>query len=59
MYKALEQMIRKQIKLVAHAFYSSIQGVEAGEFLIWRPVWSTEEFQDSLGYTEKTSFRKD
>jgi hypothetical protein len=24
----------------------------------WRPAWSTSEFQDSQGYTEKPSLRK-
>jgi hypothetical protein len=31
---------------------------EAGGFLSSRPAWSTDEFQDSQGYTEKPYLKK-
>jgi hypothetical protein len=43
----------KKKKLVVHAFNSSTREIEAGRFLSSRPAWSTSEFQDSQGYTEK------
>jgi hypothetical protein len=42
--------------LVAHAFNPSIR--EAGGFLSSRTAWSTKEFQDSQGYTEKPCLEK-
>jgi hypothetical protein len=38
---------------VVHAFNPSTQEAEAGGSLSLKPVWSTEEVQDSQGYTEK------
>jgi hypothetical protein len=42
--------------VVAHAFNPSTW--EAGGFLSSRPAWSTSEFQDSQGYTEKPYLEK-
>jgi hypothetical protein len=39
--------------VVVHAFNPSTREAEAGGFLNSRPAWSTSEFQDSQGYTEK------
>jgi hypothetical protein len=39
--------------VVAHAFNPSTFEAEAGGFQSSRPAWSTSEFQDSQGYTEK------
>jgi hypothetical protein len=39
--------------VVAHAFNPSTWEAEAGGFLSSKPDWSTSEFQDSQGYTEK------
>ena len=39
--------------VVVHAFNPSTWEAEAGGFLSSRPAWSTSEFQDSQGYTEK------
>jgi hypothetical protein len=39
--------------VVAHAYNPSTWKAEAGGFLSSRPAWSTSEFQDSQGYTEK------
>jgi hypothetical protein len=36
----------------------STREAEAGGFLSSRPAWSTSEFQDIQGYTEKTLSRK-
>jgi hypothetical protein len=44
--------------VVAHAFNPSTWEAEAGRFLSSRPVWSTSEFQDSQGYTEKPCLEK-
>jgi hypothetical protein len=43
---------------VAHAFNPSTWEAEAGGFLSSRPAWSTSEFQDSQGYTEKPCLEK-
>jgi hypothetical protein len=43
--------------VVVHTSNSSTWEAEAGEFLSWRPAWSTE-FQDSQGYTEKPCLKK-
>jgi hypothetical protein len=39
--------------VVAHVFNPSTWEAEKGALLSLRPVWSTSEFQDSQGYTEK------
>ena len=40
--------------MVAHAFNPSTWEAEAGGFLrISKTAWSTKEFQDSQGYTQK------
>jgi hypothetical protein len=39
--------------VVAHTFNPSTREAEAGGFLSLRPALSTNEFQDSQGYTEK------
>jgi hypothetical protein len=44
--------------VVAHAFNPSTREAEAGGFLSSRPAWSTNEFQDSQGYTEKPCLEK-
>jgi hypothetical protein len=44
--------------VVAHAFSPSTREAEAGGFLSSRPAWSTSEFQDSQGYTEKPCLKK-
>jgi hypothetical protein len=44
--------------VVAHAFNPSTWEAEAGGFLSSRPAWSTSEFQDSQGYSEKPCFGK-
>jgi hypothetical protein len=44
--------------VVAHAFNPSTREAEAGGFLSSRPAWSTSEFQDSQGYTEKPCLEK-
>jgi hypothetical protein len=44
--------------VVAHAFNPSTREAEAGGFLSSRPAWSTHEFQDSQGYTEKPCLEK-
>jgi hypothetical protein len=44
--------------VVAHGFNPSTQEVEASGFLISRTAWSTIEFQDSQGYTEKPCLEK-
>jgi hypothetical protein len=44
--------------VVAHAFNPSTREAEAGGFLSLRPAWSTSEFQDSQGYTEKPCLEK-
>ena len=44
--------------MVAHAFNPSTREAETGEFLSSRPAWSTSEFQNSQGYTEKPCLEK-
>jgi hypothetical protein len=44
--------------VVVHAFNPSTWEAEAGGFLSSRPTWSTSEFQDSQGYTEKHCLKK-
>jgi hypothetical protein len=44
--------------VVVHTFNPSTWEAEAGEFLSSRPAWSTSEFQDSQGYTEKPCLEK-
>jgi hypothetical protein len=44
--------------VVAHAFNPSTREAEAGGFLSSRPAWSTNEFQDSQGNTEKPCLEK-
>jgi hypothetical protein len=46
--------------MVAHPFNPSTREAEAeaGGFLSSRPAWSTSEFQDSQGYSEKPCFGK-
>jgi hypothetical protein len=44
--------------MVVHTFDPSTWETEAGRFLSSRPVWSTDEFQDSQGYTEKPCLEK-
>jgi hypothetical protein len=39
--------------VVAHTFNPSTWEAEAGRFLSSRLAWSTDEFQDKQGYTEK------
>jgi hypothetical protein len=51
-------MIEWSRTVVAHAFNSSTWEAEAGIFLNLRPAWSTSEFQDSQGYTEKPCLKK-
>jgi hypothetical protein len=43
---------------VVHAFNPSTWEAEAGGFLSSRPAWSTSEFRDSQGYTEKPCLKK-
>jgi hypothetical protein len=43
---------------MAQAFNPSTRETEAGGFLSSKPVWSTSEFQDSQGYTEKPCLEK-
>ena len=43
--------------MVAHSFYPSTWEAEEGGFLSSRPAWSTDEFQDSQGYTEKPGLK--
>ena len=38
---------------MVHTFNPSTWEAETSEFLSSRPAWSTEEFKDSQGYTEK------
>jgi hypothetical protein len=55
--KQLEKLYKKtllsKLGVVVHAFSPSPQEAEAGGFLSSRPAWTTCEFQDSQGYTEK------
>jgi hypothetical protein len=44
--------------MVAQAFDPSTREAEAGGFLRSRPAWSTSEYQDSQGYTEKPCLEK-
>ena len=44
--------------VVADAFHPSTQEAEAGGSLGSRPAWSTEQGQDSQGYTEKPCLEK-
>jgi hypothetical protein len=44
--------------VVAHTFNPSTWEAEAGGFLSSRPAWSTSEFQDSQGYSEKSCLEK-
>ena len=44
--------------MVAHTFNPSTWETEADRFLSLRPAWSTSEFQDSQGYTEKPCLKK-
>jgi hypothetical protein len=44
--------------MVAHAFNPSTWEAEAGGFLSARPAWSTNEFQDSQGYTERPCLKQ-
>jgi hypothetical protein len=44
--------------VVAHAFNPSTWEAEAGEFLSSKPAGLQSEFQDSQGYTEKLSWKK-
>ena len=44
--------------VVAHAFNPSTWEAEAVRFLSSRPAWSTSEFQDSQGNTEKPCLEK-
>jgi hypothetical protein len=42
----------------AHAFNPSTWEAKAGGFLSSMPAWSTSEFQDSQGYTERPCLEK-
>jgi hypothetical protein len=44
--------------VVSHTFNPSTWEEEAGKFLSPRPAWSTSEFQDRQGYTEKPGLEK-
>jgi hypothetical protein len=44
--------------VVVHAFNPSTREAEAGRFLSSRPAWTTNEFHDSQGYTEKPCIEK-
>jgi hypothetical protein len=44
--------------VVVHAFNPSTWEAEEGGFLSSRPAWSTNEFQDNQGYTEKPCLEK-
>jgi hypothetical protein len=46
-------MFKLSRAVVADIFNPSTWEAEAGRFLSSRPAWSTSEFQDSQGYTEK------
>jgi hypothetical protein len=43
---------------MAHTFSPSTWKEEAGRPLSLRPAWSTEQFPDSQGYTEKPCLKK-
>jgi hypothetical protein len=49
---------QKTWAVVAHAFNPSTWEAEVGRLLSLRPAWSTSEFQDSQGYTEKPCLEK-
>jgi hypothetical protein len=42
---------------MAHAFNPRTWEAEADGFLSLRPAWSTVEFQDNQGYTEKSCLK--
>jgi hypothetical protein len=54
----VEIRIRELPGVVAHAFNPSTREAEAGGFLRSRTAWSTNEFQDSQGNTEKPCLKK-
>jgi hypothetical protein len=53
-----ELKVLPSLAVVAHAFNPSTWEAEASGFLSLMPAWSTSEFQDSQGYTEKPCLKK-